>query len=271
VKASIEELSFNFLLFTNLRSIVILYEHPFNERIRTYLRLEYLLGRFEQLLLRSSEIDHHFALTTLFEIVDVGGRSDLKSDILKELDRHKHQFNSYRGNPSVSEEVLDELLMKIDKCQTGFNTMGSRIGNCVNDNDFLSSLRNRVGIPGGTCAFDLPAYHAWKQLDPDERRQNILKWSEPLKALNDSVVLLMRLLRESGAPQRVVATHGQFQQALPQGRFQLMRVFINPALGLVPEISGNRMMVWVRLINQNWDGKPQASNENAEFEIELCA
>jgi cell division protein ZapD len=50
-----------------------------------------------------------------------------------------------------------------------------------------------------------------------------------------------------------------------------MRVFINPALGLVPEISGNRMMVWVRLINQNWDGKPQASNENAEFEIELCA
>jgi len=160
VKASIEELSFSYLLLTNLRSIVILYEHPFNERIRTYLRLEYLLGRFEQLLLRSSEIDHHFALTTLFEIVDVGGRSDLKSDILKELDRHKHQFNSYRGNPSVSEEVLDELLMKIDKCQTGFNTVGSRIGNCVNDNDFLSSLRNRVGIPGGTCAFDLPAYHA---------------------------------------------------------------------------------------------------------------
>jgi cell division FtsZ-interacting protein ZapD len=40
------------------------------------LRLEYLLERFEQLLLRSSEIDHHFALTTLFEIVDVGGRSD---------------------------------------------------------------------------------------------------------------------------------------------------------------------------------------------------
>ena len=63
---------------------MILYEHPFNERIRTYLRLEYLLERFEQLLLRSSEIDHHFALTTLFEIVDVGGRSDLKSDILKE-------------------------------------------------------------------------------------------------------------------------------------------------------------------------------------------
>jgi len=259
------------LLFTNLRSIVILYEHPFNERIRTYLRLEYLLERFEQLLLRSSEIDHHFALTTLFEIVDVGGRSDLKSDILKELDRHKQLFNSYRGNPSVSVEVLDELLQKIDQCLTGFNTIGSRIGHCVSENDFLSSLRNRVAIPGGTCAFDLPSYHAWKQLDPDVRRLDILKWSEPLKALNDSVVLLMRLLRESGAAQRVIANNGQFQQALPQGRFQMMRVFINPSLGLVPEISGNRMMVWVRLVHQNWKGKPQAATENAEFEIELCA
>lgn len=250
---------------------MILYEHPFNERIRTYLRLEYLLERFEQLLLRSSEIDHHFALTTLFEIVDVGGRSDLKSDILKELDRHKQLFTSYRGNPSVSEDVLDELLQKIDKCLSGFNTIGSRIGHCVSDNDFLSSLRNRVAIPGGTCAFDLPSYHAWKQTDPDARRQDILKWSEPLKTLNDSVVLLMRLLRESGAAQRVVANNGQFQQALPQGRFQLMRVFIDPSLGLVPEISGNRMMVWVRLIHQNWEGKTQAATENAEFEIELCA
>jgi cell division protein ZapD len=103
------------------------------------------------------------------------------------------------------------------------------------------------------------------------RRQDILKWSEPLKTLHESVNLLMRLLRESGSPQRVVATQGQFQQALPQGRFQMMRLFIDESMGLVPEISGNRMMVWVRLIKQSWDSKPQAAVGNAEFEIELCA
>jgi cell division protein ZapD len=250
---------------------VILYEHPFNERIRTYLRLEYLLGRFEHLLLRSSEIDHHFALTTLFEIIDVGGRSDLKSDILKELERHKQQFSSYRGNPSVSEAVLDELLGNIERCLQGFNTQAARLSQCVTESDFLSSLRNRVAVPGGTCAFDLPGYHAWQQREPDLRRQDILKWSEPLKILQDSVSLLMRLLRESGSPQRVVANQGQFQQALPQGRFQMMRLFIDESQGLVPEISGNRMMVWVRLIHQNWEGKPQTAVGNAEFEIELCA
>jgi len=50
-----------------------------------------------------------------------------------------------------------------------------------------------------------------------------------------------------------------------------MRLFIDESLGLVPEISGNRMMVWVRLIHQTWEGKPQTSVGNAEFEIELCA
>ena len=98
----------------------------------------------------SSEIEHHFALTTLFEIIDVGGRSDLKSDILKELERHKQQFSSYRGNPSVSEAVLNELLGNIEKCLQGFNTQAARLSQCVTESDFLSSLRNRVAVPGGT-------------------------------------------------------------------------------------------------------------------------
>ena len=51
----------------------------------------------------------------------------------------------------------------------------------------------------------------------------------------------------------------------------MMRLFIDETQGLVPEISGNRMMVWVRLIHQNWEGKAQTAVGNAEFEIELCA
>ena len=85
---------------------MILYEHPFNERVRTYLRLEYLFRRFELLLQRDHPADHHFCFSTVFEIVDVGGRADLKSDVLKDLERHKQQFQSYRGNPSVAEAVL---------------------------------------------------------------------------------------------------------------------------------------------------------------------
>ncbi len=87
---------------------MVLYEYPFNESIRTMLRLEHLFDRLGELIPRDSALDHHFALVTIFEIMDVASRADLKSDLLKELERHKALLNSYRGNPAISESALDE-------------------------------------------------------------------------------------------------------------------------------------------------------------------
>ena len=71
-------------------SSVILYEYPFNERMRTYLRLENLFLRLSELVNRESPIDHHHALATIFEIMDVGARADLKTDVLKDIEKQKH-------------------------------------------------------------------------------------------------------------------------------------------------------------------------------------
>ena len=73
-------------------------------------------------------------------------------------------------------------------------------------------------------------------------------------------------------PQKVVASAGQFQQNLPQGRtFQLLRLRIDPALGLIPEISGNRLMVSVRLMRHEADDRLHASSDDTAFEMTLCS
>src|ERR1017187_5080367 len=74
---------------------VILYEYPFNERIRTYLRLEHLFQRLDKLLPREDALDHHFALATIFEVMDVAARADLKSDVLRDLEKQKQLLGSY--------------------------------------------------------------------------------------------------------------------------------------------------------------------------------
>ena len=81
---------------------MILYEYPLHERIRTYLRLEHLFLRLQQLVIRVDALDHHFALVTLFEIMDVAARADLKADLLKDLDKQKHLLDSFRGNPAIA-------------------------------------------------------------------------------------------------------------------------------------------------------------------------
>ena len=68
---------------------MITYEYPLNERIRTLLRLEDLFERSRHFIARTEPHDHHVALLTLFEIMEVASRADLKSDLLQELERQK--------------------------------------------------------------------------------------------------------------------------------------------------------------------------------------
>lgn len=253
-------------------SAVILYEYPFNERIRTYLRLEHLFRRLGELVERESPTDHHYAITTIFEIMDVGARADLKTDVLKDLEKQKHVLNGYRGNPAISEAVLDKVTGQLEVCFAALSNLPGKAGQSLTENDWLMSIRSRVGIPGGTCEFDLPAYYAWQHLPATARQQDLQRWVAPLVPLAESIRVLLRLLRDSGAPQKVVAPVGQYQQTLPQGRtFQLLRLHINPALGLIPEISGNRLMVSVRFMRHESDDRLHASTEDSTFELTLCA
>ena len=251
---------------------MILYEYPFNERIRTYLRLEHLFLRLTELVTREQALDHHFALTTIFEIMDVGARADLKSDVLKDLDKQKHILDGYRGNPAIAEGVLDEVIQQLTHCFQTLSSLPGKAGQALTENDWLMSIRSRIGIPGGTCEFDLPAYYAWQHKAGEQRRNDLAQWISTLTPLADSIHLLLKLLRDSGAPQKVVANAGQFQQNLPQGRtFQLLRLALDSSLDLIPEISGNRLMVSIRLMRNGEDERLHACSEDAVFELALCS
>jgi len=251
---------------------VILYEYPFNERIRTYLRLEQLFRRLAELASRQHPLDHHFGIQTIFEIMDVAARADMKSDVLKDLDRQKAQLNAYRGNPAISEHALNEVIAQVDHCFTQLSELSGKTGQSLTENDWLMSIRSRIGIPGGTCEFDLPAYFHWQHQSHGERQADMQRWMMPLMPLAEAIVLLLKMLRDSGSAQKVVAPGGQFQQNLPQGRtFQLLRLRIDPRAGWIPEISGNRLMLSVRLLRQGDDERLHPVNEDGSFELTLCA
>ena len=114
--------------------------------------------------------------------------------------------------------------------------------------------------------------YAWQNGHANVRRADLERWSSTLAPLAESIYLLLKLLRDADVPYKVMASKGQFQQTLPQGRsFQLLRLRIDPKLGLIPEISGNRLMVSVRLMRQEADDRLHQSNEDTPFELTLCA
>ena len=132
-------------------------------------------------------------------------------------------------------------------------------------------MRSRIGIPGGTCEFDLPAYHAWLQREPARRRADLMGWVATLAPLAEALQLLLQLVRETGAPHRVITQGGQFQQSLPQGRsYQLLRLRIDPAHDLVPEITCHRLLVGVRLMRVDDEGRLRPAGTDTAFELALC-
>jgi cell division protein ZapD len=251
---------------------VILYEYPFNERIRTYLRLEHLFHRLQVLVDRDDARDHHYALVTLFEIMDVGARADLKSDVLRDLDKHRQQFQNFRGNPQIDQRVLEESIDKFEQHFSALNAISGKAGQSLTENEWLMSIRSRSGIPGGTCSFDLPSYFAWQQQQPTPRRDSLQQWVRPLLPLAGSIALLLQMLRDSGTPQKVVAPNGVFQQNLPQGRtFNLLRLSVNKHSGFIPEISGNRLMVSVRFMRMDERQHLTPAGSDFSFEMALCS
>ena len=251
---------------------MILYEYPFNERIRTYLRLEHLFSRLGELAGREAATDHHFAILTLFEIMEVAGRAELKTDVLKDIDKQKHLLGSYRGNPAISEAALDQVVAELDARFAALNELPGKTGQALTEVEWLMGVRSRASIPGGTCEFDVPAYYAWQHFDAAHRRSDLQSWMRSLLPMARAIDILLKLLRDAGAPQKVMSTGGHFQQSLPTGRtFQLLRLRIDPRLELIPEISANRLMVSVRLVRFGELDRLQPAAEDAPFELTYCA
>ena len=249
---------------------MIVYEYPFNERIRTLLRLEDLHEKFNFFLRQSDPMQHHVAIATIFEMLEVAGRADLKSDLLQELDRQKNTLIGFRSNPNVQAEMLDHVLADVERASSNLIASTGKTGQNIRDNEWLMSIRGRTIIPGGACEFDLPSFHAWKNNSPEKRHQDIVNWFAPIAPLFDAINVVLRLLRESGTSMKVIANNGNFQQMLQGKIYQLMRVSINSEVGAIPEISANKYMLWIRIMSQDGDMKPKPFEGDIPFDLTLC-
>jgi cell division protein ZapD len=250
---------------------LILYEFPFNERVRTLLRLEDLFDKLRYFCAQSHPYCHNTALLTLFEIVEVASRSDLKGELLQELERHKHSLAVLRNNPQVAQDALQGILAEIDAAQLALNASGGKAGQHLRDNEWLMSVRGRSIIPGGTCEFDLPSYHAWLTRSPEARAEDLALWVQPLNHFRDALAIVLRLLREGAHHTRHTAVMGNFQQMLQGKAHALLQVRLAQDLQAIPEISANKYMLWIRFTRTDRDLKPRAVERDVDFALALCA
>jgi cell division protein ZapD len=249
---------------------VICYEQPLNERIRTLLRLEDLFDKVAFFSAKKDAFQHHSALVTLFEILDVTSRADMKSDLLQELERQKHALEVLRRRPDISEGALNQVLTNIQTASHSMLGMSGKIGEHMRDNEWLMSIKQRVGIPGGACEFDLPSYHYWLHQDPAVRRSDLNEWLAPMLPLENGFSIVLHLLRNSGKTVRHTAHRGVYQQMGSARVAHMLCLKVDESLPCVPEISANKYALNIRFVISGSRQKTRIYEEDVEFELTFC-
>lgn len=249
----------------------ITYEQPLNEKIRTFLRLELLFLQVQHNLEGGSEWDSRATLTGLIEILNVCGRTDLKTELLRELDRHGAMLTRLEQVPEVDQTRLGEVLSEVDALIDQLHATSGQFGQSLRSNEFISSIRQRSTIPGGLCDFDLPMYHYWLQRPAKERLEDLQEWLAQLDAMWHSIDVILRLTRESAVPGQEVAVAGFFQRSLDQDTpCQLVRVTVPESLPYYPEISGGKHRFTVRFLAPVTDGRTVQAAEDVKFDLTCC-
>jgi cell division protein ZapD len=250
----------------------VVYEQPLNERIRTFLRLEYLFSQHAHHAQDPSIFGLRARLASMLDILTVLGRSDLKKDILKELLEQHSALTKLSSRPGVDPRRLQGVLGEIDAAATGLRQLATQFAaSALRDNEFLISIYNRTTIPGGTCTFDLPAYHFWLSQPGDAARRDLDAWFKDLSPFERAIRLYLALLRGSTEITPATARDGVYVNA-PNISCQLLRVIVPPECGLYPEISAGAHRFTIRFMSLgDINRRSSQAHSDFSFSIQCCA
>ncbi|MDR0588533.1 MAG: cell division protein ZapD [Burkholderiales bacterium] len=253
-----------------LNKVPIYYEHPLNERIRTLVRLEDVFARAQTFLARESLADHQIALQILFELIEVSSRGDLKSDLLQELERQKLSLMAYRDYEGVDLKRLDNLVTSIDHTIQQALAQTGKVGAMIPDYEWLSGIKQRMALPGGSCSFDLPQLHYWLNLPPETRQANLTEWFAPFRPIQDGIGIILRLLRGTGQTTAQIAHNGSFN-LMQNGAKTAQLLCIVPEEGMpcVPEVSANKYAISVRFLEAEGAARGKMYEKDVPFELTL--
>lgn len=251
----------------------IIFEQPLNERMRNLLRLEHL---FDLIAFRSKETiskwDYRNILESLLEINDLLSRSDFKTELIKELERHSAMLTSLENNPAVDQTRLKKINSDICELSVMLKSKAYQPGNALKEDELVTSFKQRNSIPGGACNFDLPRLHYWLNQATTIQQQDFDNWSKDIAPIKKSTYLAMDMIRNSSNPTKEKAESGFYQQPIESNLpCQLIRVVLPSASRYYPEISGGKHRFTIRFMEEiTTTNRPAQTSNDVEFELHCC-
>jgi cell division protein ZapD len=248
------------------------YEQPLSERMRTFLRLEFLYHP----MLKNSDRDDDWAtratISTLIEILAILSRGDVRSEVLSELDHQIGALDRFQSHTGVDGGRLGKLMQNLSTSRDEIASIGTGYLKSLKESHFLNSIKHRSAIPGGTCEFDLPEYSHWLRQPIQRRQQDMAQWIQSIRPLCDGVTEVLWLIRESAQSKEQQASNGMYQHNMQKdANCRLLRVSLSAGSSLFPEISGSQHRFIIRFLEwSNVEQRAVQSSDDVTFRLSIC-
>ena len=247
------------------------YELPLNERLRTFMRIEFLYARLKYF---SSDLQNSWetrtVIHTLLEIYSILSRTDVRREVLADLDRYIMQMQRYQSIPGADSNLVTNILEDLELIKHEVINIGTDYLSRLRKDEFIASLLHRHTLPGGKAEFDLPKYKFFLEGNKTIVGKKINAWIDIIRPLSEGIDKLMWIIRESSEPIATVAVGGQYNHQIERRtQISLVRIFLKNKK-IFPEISGGRHLIAVRFFENIGEDNYQQYQDNVDFKISLC-
>jgi len=243
------------------------YEFPLNERMRVFIRLEQLFLQLDHFLAGTSIWDKRTTVSTLVDILQIFTRHDLKAETLKELERHSNRLNQLSAHDGVDTQRLRQIITELNSTSKILYATNGKIDLSSMESDLFKTITHRSSIPGGTCSFDLPAYHFWLEHNPEQQEHDIQVWISQFSTIRTAIDLILNFIRLSGTSNNEVANKGFYQFNLePSQPYQIITIKLIRSNPYFVEISGGRHRFTARFMRAAaGTARPKQVTDDVDF------
>lgn len=245
----------------------VLYEHPLNERIRNYLKLEQLFAQANSCLECDISVSHQIFFSSFFAIIDTLERNDIRGDLIKDLEKLEQNLVVWSRAPNIDTSALEENL----KCTVSLVCQlktPTPTWLQLKENKFLSSLKQRYAIQGGSCSFDLPQLNYWLSLPADKIQRNIAHWMDLLAQISSSLDLILKFIRQKSEFSPIDCSNG-FYQDTGEGLL-LLRIKLPQQSNYYPTVSGNKFRYSIRFMLPCDNTGKKYFDKQVQFKLSRC-
>ena len=246
---------------------VSLYEEPVQEKIRKFIKIEFLLNKIYYFKGKDNKSENYISLLALCELYEILSRSDIKSELIREIETQNTYLQKIKEIPQADSSKLNSVLEKQSQLlKLIYSIEINYLDHLERDILFKTVLKN--------CFTQLqPAsIDFWLSRDILNRETQIDLWLEPLIFIKRSIDFILEVIRKSGRFEDRVAEKGFFMEKLdPKKNILLVRVTLTSDLYYYPQISVGKQRLTIMFMTKDDRNNLVPHQEDLTFILTTCS